>query len=251
MKNLLLLFFSLFLFFGCKETTNNKQDNIINGNNSIQTENNPLDSVGIIHNELLDFYHNRNLPHDSSHFNRFTYNNTKYLRKSEFDDMVNSCVAYGISKGWNLNTISIDTGKVYSLFRNANMFENINGTMVVKDISTNLSNLLQSSLNLGFLTNNEYQIILPILNAYNAKNYSLCDSLINNLSLDTYNSNTQPSIFIFKSVYNHSTQYWNNFYSLTDITSVIKNGNNKQDKTLNTPKDIFVSGVDALVSYLS
>lgn len=138
------LFFSIaillqLILISCNEkldetnVTSNKKDN------QLLSINNPYDSFGIIHNELLDFHYTSMLPHKDYHMeNVISYNNQYYVKAGQVDTLLISMKNYSLNRGYSINSIDSARNQIYSFLNNTQMLTTINGTYVIKDIQSNI-----------------------------------------------------------------------------------------------------------------
>jgi len=223
------LFFSIVIFLqliliSCNEkldeinvTSNNKGDKLLSFSN-------PYDSAGIIHNEILENHYTSMLPHNSSHLsNVITFNNENYFKVVQIDTFLINFSNYALSKGMNSSDINNIKNQVFGFFSNAQMFTTINNTFVMKDISTNIYNLINAAMTYGNLSQNEYNVLSNLINCLYTKNYANVDSLVNSINLNNYSFSEYPAVYAFKAVYEHSLEYWTDYVESLKTSKTSKN----------------------------
>lgn len=195
------------------------------GINKLSSSSNPLDSIGLIHNVFLDYHFDKMLPHDSNHVSMFFYNfnNQVYGKKIFWDTIITNVCEAALDRGWNANDVNQAKAIAYNLYSDAGMFTTINGVEIVKDFRSNMYDIYDAAISNGYLSQNEYNILSDIIDAIYNENYLAVDSMVQALDLSNYNINSEPAVFVFKSIYKHSKTYWDNLYM---TSGVIKSGDN-------------------------
>jgi len=239
------LFFSIvillqLILISCNEkldetnVTSNKKDN------KLLSINNPYDSFGIIHNELLDFHYTSMLPHKDYHMeNVISYNNQYYVKAGQVDTLLISMKNYSLNRGYSINSIDSARNQIYSFLNNTQMLTTINGTYVIKDIQANIYTLINGAMTYGNLSQKEYNVLSNIISCYYNKNYGLIPNYINSINLNNYDIDDYPAVYAFIALYNHSYDYWNNYYSEIDKKA------NKNDDEIQTTAEASVASAFA------
>ncbi len=183
-----LIFYStitLFLMISC-----NSNDEITNSNDQTYKRvlnlepPNPYDSVGIIHNGIIIYAREDYASHDSAHFNYVSeINGEYYVDKTFYDDFNSSASDYLLTRGYSSAEVQAEQQKVTDLFSEAGLFTTIQGTDYIKDIRNNIPQIADAMLSLGYMSQDEYDVLSPFYEAVADMHYEDADSIMNAFNL--------------------------------------------------------------------
>lgn len=91
----------------------------------------------------------------------------------------------------------------------------------------------------GNLSQNEYNVLSNLISCYYSKNYGLIPNYINSINLNNYDIDDYPAVYAFIALYNHSYEYWKNYYSEIDKKA------NKNDDEIQTTEESSVASAFA------
>jgi hypothetical protein len=169
---------------------------------------NPLDSVGLIHNEALEYYrlNFRSLVEDKLVMD---IDSVFYLKRSAFDNCINAAISFGTIRGYNIDVMNQVRLDIVNIYNHANMFTNINGEAVVKFAEYYWDDIINAMIDLNNLDSLELSYILPVvISAQNDSSLAYSQSLIDSIPLQGMSPDTLPKLFAFCSIWNHSRYYW-------------------------------------------
>lgn len=205
-----------------------------------------IDEVGIHHNGGLSYYRS-SITHTSDHLNcTLVVNNETLLEKKYFDDVLTISKTYFVNQGYNLSDINQAHQIIYDIYDNANMFVTINNTEYIKDMRMNLWNILNSAVSLGYADQANIDACSNLIN--HAVNQNSEDALndINAIDLCQLDIQTAPGIFIFKSIFNYSFEYWKQEFDVNSNINISKSDTpNIQALTASEAESMNFALVDA------
>lgn len=219
MRTMVVLY--LIFFFGCKESptplNNTEGLSTITLSTSVY---NPFDFVGVQHNIVLDLYEDEfnNERFDSAGLNYIVFYGGKTYTKWSIKDTLLS-----ISDTTNqLPDGILDT--LYNIYDNMSIVD-------VSGLDTNVNyqdftgiDFLTGAKNLDCIDQSVYDLLDSIFLLADGGNETDINNYFGNLDTANYNMNSNDTLlFIFKGVYQHSKEYWDN-YSVVSESITKKSG---------------------------
>ena len=184
-KNLYILILSILCISIVSCTKDNTLSDTRKGGPQFDHYINQLDSIGEIHNLMLDFHFLRMRPHIPEHLDYYyLYDGKKYIKKEIFDNILTSALPFFLQRGYDSTTIQGMVNDASNIMNNASMFFRINNVVLIKDIRENVWNIINSMKNLNMISQNEIDSLNSIINAVANGDYLLADSLTNQLRLN-------------------------------------------------------------------
>lgn len=213
---------------------------------SIDLAVNPLDSSGYYHNDALNYHFDRiwsNVDSLDILISRYIYeySGEKYFKRNYYDSLTNNLRSYLYFKGFSQNVVD-NVNFIDSMFTNLQLFTTVNGVEVVKHLRPEILNIVNYCIANNRISQTAYASITSIINNYYNGNDEVAAELSNSINLEDYNINDNPNIFIYKSIYNASLEFWGD---TTGYPGLIKPTGNKHNNEILFWKAFFSSLVDA------
>jgi len=245
MKIYVLAFILLYIFItGCEDGNTIIKPKKENNQPILNTElPNPYDSIGVMHNEII-LYARSDFDHcNSHHFNSVLNINEEYfIEKLMLDTFLLSTEEFLLSIGYNYYEAQNKIKNIYNFFHLSNLDTTIQNNEYYKDIRYFVPQMISTMLSLGLMRQEEYNELSNIISAITFMNFTIADSLINELDITEYDPEDYPNIYKFKSIYLHSSSLWKNIFNINDKNVI------KKDQLNVTEREFWVMFYDAIGS---
>jgi len=202
-----MILLSTFLW-SCKEEPLAKVGNDINYTTST-TFSNPYDSVGVEHNNLLAYYHNNNLPHDSTHLMLYNFEGDFFATVGDLDNYLEIMGDYYIVNNiYSESQVDSQRENIKDFFMEVGLFSELNDTLVLNFLFDHVDDIFDEAFVMNYIDSINYSILSPMINDYKNLDLISFNNRIENFPWDTLNTSVYSNALKFEAVYRKSKEYW-------------------------------------------
>ncbi len=188
---------------------------------------NPHDSLGIQHNNCIDYIFSQNTPYNESTCTSyyFMYNSKPHLKIAFWNESADDAIDYGVTRGYSRSGLEDNEALLLRLFDTLGITSIVEGEECVDFIGDYLGDLWEKFYDNGLIDYTNYNYLKDIMDHVQSGNFETADSLLCAINENSLDPSTYASTLQVIAVYKASKDYWGEFFtsSTSSLESMSKN----------------------------